>query len=395
MTDAAPTLARVAMTLADMAHALESAEDSDERIHRTLRLLQDIVPHDRSALLEAMPGKAPALFGYPRPRTDERDSMTSQLEGLLARITLVPGPEGGARRRLKPSQLAVPLVGAVPVLGLDDVIGVLAVDRRVEQHPYGESDVQLMSVVASLLGAYVTMLHLREQDVALAETLRTDRDFQLRMMGIVSHDLRNPLAAIQNGATILMKDETTDRRAVLSRIASSAGRATAIVNDLLDVTEARSIGRIPIVRKSIDFVAVVRDCLDEIRLALPEKRIDLSSSVERAMGSWDERRIGQVITNLVGNAIRHSPPHTVIAVDVRLHGDALAFSVHNQGQPIGKQILPSIFDPFTKGGASPDGIGLGLFIVKQIVDSHGGNVGVESTDAAGTTFTVSLPCAGA
>jgi signal transduction histidine kinase len=111
-------------------------------------------------------------------------------------------------------------------------------------------------------------------------------------------------------------------------------------------------------------------------------------------GVWDKERLAQVVSNLIGNAIEHGKPGGAIEVRLRSEGDGVRLEVHNQGAAIPAELLPSIFDPFRRqqrAGQKSEGLGLGLYICRELVRAHGGEIAVQSTDEAGTTFTVRLP----
>ncbi|HYO66867.1 MAG TPA: PAS domain S-box protein [Archangium sp.] len=214
------------------------------------------------------------------------------------------------------------------------------------------------------------------------------------VVAIVSHDLRNPLNAISLSATLLEReavDERTTRTA--HRIVSAAERASRMIRDLLDFTQARVGGGIPIHPRPLDFHEHVRRVVEEVRLAWPGRRIDFQASGE-GRGEADEGRLAQVVTNLVGNALQHSPPGTAVRVSTRGVDSSLLLEVHNEGRPIPAELLLTLFEPYRQGaeaGAGRGSLGLGLYITRQIVLGHGGTVDVRSTPEDGTTFTVRLP----
>jgi len=166
------------------------------------------------------------------------------------------------------------------------------------------------------------------------------------------------------------------------------------VRDLLDFTRARMGGGIPVVRRPLDLHALVRSTLQEVEAAQPERGLSLTVQ-GNAQGSWDERRLGQVVQNLVGNAQKYGSEDAPVQVTVRGEDEHVLLEVHNGGAPIPAELLPRIFEPLQRGavGADPHdhSVGLGLFIVKHLVEAHGGQVSVCSTEQAGTTFTVRLP----
>lgn len=221
-------------------------------------------------------------------------------------------------------------------------------------------------------------------------------EFEQQLIGIVSHDLRNPLSAILMGAQLILQQENlTERvRKGAARIASSAERARRLITDLLDFTQARLSGGLRVERRAMDFHFVTRQVLDEIQVAWPERELRCEQ-VGDGNGHWDEDRLAQVVTNLVTNALRHGAPDAAVRVMTSGEEHEVVLQVHNQGRPIPPELLPHLFEAMQRGapggvGRAAGGVGLGLFIVDQIARAHAGAVAVVSNDA-GTTFTVRLP----
>ncbi|MFY0577897.1 ATP-binding protein [Cystobacter fuscus] len=220
------------------------------------------------------------------------------------------------------------------------------------------------------------------------------------VVAIVSHDLRTPLNAISLSATTLLKREDLDKRTTtaVSRIRAAADRATRMIHDLLDFNQARMKG-IPVHREPLDFHAHVLRVVKEVRLAHPDRHISFHASGE-GRGAWDGDRLAQVVTNLVGNALQHGPPGSPVRVFTRSEGASIVLEVHNEnkGNAIPPKVLSTLFEPYRRGpeaGANQGSLGLGLFITRQIVLAHGGDIHVRSTPEEGTTFSVRLPtCSG-
>jgi PAS domain S-box-containing protein len=225
---------------------------------------------------------------------------------------------------------------------------------------------------------------------------RTRAEFEEQLIGIVSHDLRNPLNAITLSVAALLRNEDLSERQAkgIARIAAAAERATRLIRDLLDFTRARLGGGIPIQRGPFDLHLITRQTVDEVRLAHPEREVEMVQS-GHGRGAWDGDRLAQVITNLLNNALTYSPPDTRVRVETRGEDGSFLLRVHNEGRPIPPELLPRIFEPMMRGTRNGDtssrNIGLGLYIVNNIVHAHGGIVEVYSTEAKGTTFTVRLP----
>jgi PAS domain S-box-containing protein len=225
------------------------------------------------------------------------------------------------------------------------------------------------------------------------ERMRAEQ-FRERLLGIVSHDLRNPLSNILMTTQLLLRREGVPDtvRPGVQRIATSADRMQRMISDLLDFTQATMGGGIPLARRPTSLCALAETTLEEFELTHPGR---LVSSCARGMaeGPWDPDRLVQVVSNLVSNALAHGAEGTPVRVRVWEDGTDTCLSVHNEGPPIPEELLPRIFDPFKRATQSGGrkGLGLGLYIVQQVVLAHGGTIEVHSTREDGTTFTVRLP----
>lgn len=229
-------------------------------------------------------------------------------------------------------------------------------------------------------------LELRER----TETLRLNEMF----VAILGHDLRNPLGAVLTAATLIQrgyKEEVAQKAS--AQIISSGKRMGRLIDGMLDLARARLAGGIPLTRQPVSLDEVVQRVVQEHQAAFPESRIELQIEGDPA-GHWDPDRLGQVAANLLGNAIRHGKPGETVLV--LLDGNApeqARFSVSNAGG-IPSEILPNIFDPFRSGaprGGQNEGLGLGLYIVQQIVQAHQGEIDVQSGAGDKTVFTVTIP----
>ncbi|WP_224247515.1 sensor histidine kinase [Hyalangium gracile] len=234
-----------------------------------------------------------------------------------------------------------------------------------------------------------------ERKVAEHEAQRR-ADFEQHLIGIVSHDLRNPLNAISMAARLLLKKGGLDesQRQSVQRIVTSAERATRMLRDLLDFTQARLSGSIPVEFRPMDLHELTRLVVEEVQLAHPHRRLVVERTAD-GQGAWDADRLAQLITNLVNNALTYGDEHC--AVRVRTHGwrDSVVLSVHNMGAPIPPELIGQLFQPLKRGedpgSRGSHSIGLGLFIVKHITEAHAGHIRVDSSLENGTTFTVTLP----
>jgi two-component system, sensor histidine kinase and response regulator len=228
---------------------------------------------------------------------------------------------------------------------------------------------------------------LREKE----ETLRLNEMF----LAALGHDLRNPLNAIMTGATLLARHSGNEQTAtVAERILASGSRMTSMIEELLDLARARVGGGLQVARSPGDLRDVVEKVVAEHQ-ALTSDRVIAFHAGGDCYGSWDDTRLGQAVSNLISNALEHGTPDAV--VEVRLDGsagDRVVLTVCNAGL-IAPDVLPTLFEPFRSSRSRArrsDGLGLGLYIVRQIVQAHGGDVDAQSPDARGTTtFVVRLP----
>jgi len=245
------------------------------------------------------------------------------------------------------------------------------------------------------LGAVVVFRDATARKRAAAEAARR-ADFEEKLIGIVSHDLRNPLNAIALGTQVLLNGSQLDERATktMHRIRASVESATRLVNDLLDFTQARLGSGIPVRRQIIDLRGIVQQVLDELLPAHPDRQMQSVSSGD-VRGEWDPDRIAQAVMNLVSNALKYGQEGGTVTVRTESDGDWVTMAVHNPGLPIDAQLLLVLFEPLRRGSGHVDraarSVGLGLYIVKHIVEAHGGSIDVTSTLSEGTTFSVRLP----
>jgi len=211
------------------------------------------------------------------------------------------------------------------------------------------------------------------------------------LLGILGHDLRNPLAAISMSAASLLKGGRLDEKAVraVDRINRSVERVTRMVSDLLDLARSRFGVSMPVRPEHGDLGSIASHVFEELEHTHPTRALIFreQGSLE---GDWDRQRLGQLVSNLLANAIEHGEDPIVLELDGR--GPEVVIRVTNRGAPIPPDAIPSLFEAFRRPkreAESRTGLGLGLFIVGQIVRAHGGSVEVESGEE--TTFRVQLP----
>jgi signal transduction histidine kinase len=218
-------------------------------------------------------------------------------------------------------------------------------------------------------------------------------------LAILGHDLRNPLGTVVTGSSFIMQATDTPPKYILvaTRMFNSAKRMSKLINDLIDFTRTHLGPGIPIRVKQGSLVAVCEEVVNELRTFHPEKLIEFQAPPQLD-AIFDESRIAQVLSNLIGNAIQYGNVDVPARIQVTSSRDDIVIAVNNHGAPIAPDKLSSIFDPMVRIAASVNtdyiertSLGIGLFISREIVHAHGGQLSVASNAADGTTFTVTMP----
>jgi sigma-B regulation protein RsbU (phosphoserine phosphatase) len=357
--------------LTEVSRALTYAVSLEDVLRLTVDRAAELLATDKAVLMLTNSDgllSVQAAFGLDRALTERfreplDETLIGRLEGLL-------GVDAGRF-------LSVPLVVA------GAVTGILAVTVQQDTDPSEQE--WLLSALA-------------DQAAVALEKTRLDQaaQFRDRLIGIVSHDLRNPIGAMLMSANVLLRRDELDERTikVAARIKSSGERAIRLIRDLLDYTQAHLGPGIPIERRPADLHVIVGQVVDEMQAAHPERRIEVRREGD-GRGDWDVDRLAQVVENLLSNALKYSPPDTPVTVELTGDAASVQLVIHNHGESIPSERLPHIFEPMQRGvdDASDAGrsVGLGLYVVKHLVDAHQGRVTVASSTTAGTSFTVSLP----
>ena len=218
--------------------------------------------------------------------------------------------------------------------------------------------------------------------------------FQQRVLSVVGHDLRSPLLAITSSAAVLQHVEPLSEgsaRAV-GRIISAATRMDGIVRALADYTRVQVGQGIPLERRQVDLRAICREVVEEAEATHPDHPVRCEVAAGE-QGEWDPDRLGQVVANLVGNALDYGAPRTPVLISCRGEPAEVLLEVSNQGPPIPDEFRPFLFEPFRRAPGAERlrrGLGLGLFIARQIAQAHGGSIEARS-GADGTVFSLRLP----
>jgi phosphoserine phosphatase RsbU/P len=356
----------------EVCRAITNAASLDEVLQLTVERAADLLVAEKSLLMVANDDGGLVL----RSSHGVDLALAQRLAAPLDEA-LVPHLAGFLDAGME-SFLGVPLVvgGAIK--------GILAVIRP-EPAVRAEHDEWVLSALAD------------QAAIALEQKHRDEiGEFREQLMGIVGHDLRNPINTVLAASELLlMRKGLGEKDAELARkIARSASLAGRLIDQVLDLTRSRLGGGIPIDPSPLDLNDVCQQVINETELKHPDRplRVDLAGSLG---GVWDRDRLYQLLENLVGNAVQHGDPRSPI--DLRVHGGEreVLIEVGNRGEPIPPAVLPFIFDAFRQARvAHPSragGLGLGLFIAQEIARSHGGAITVTSSESAGTIFRVRLP----
>jgi signal transduction histidine kinase len=230
---------------------------------------------------------------------------------------------------------------------------------------------------------------------AITYTEQVDRSREL-FLSILGHDLRNPLAAISGLAELLSRTKTPERHAqFVSQILVGARRMSHMINDLLELARVRLGSGITIQPAPTCMRRICGSVVEEMQAAFPKRAFQLKGDDE-VPGEWDESRLTQLVSNLVGNAVQHGTGNSTVIITAYSGSDGVEVSVHNEGTPIPPDKIPRLFDSFYRlnnreADTCSGSLGLGLYICKQIVAAHRGTIDVRSSTDEGTTFVVRLP----
>jgi signal transduction histidine kinase len=226
---------------------------------------------------------------------------------------------------------------------------------------------------------------------SLADEQRTAQ-LREQFIAVLGHDLRNPLASIEAAIRMLLKTKLEDRATVLVGLArESVWRASGLIDNVLDFARGRLGGGLQLEMKAVDLAPMLNHVVEELRAAHPARTIDVAITLTREVGC-DPSRIGQLVSNLLANALTHGAPGEPIRLLAREIGGEIEIAVANAGAAIAPATMQRLFQPFERGVDAPSqqGLGLGLFIASEIAKAHGGEIVVAST-ADETSFALRMP----
>jgi PAS domain S-box-containing protein len=282
-----------------------------------------------------------------------------------------------------------------PIKSSDRTIGVITLISAESRRDYSEADRAMVESLAGRASLAIQNARLY-QDAQNAIAVRDD------FISIASHELKTPLTSLKIYAQVLRRQFTRgnlDRSVAgdrLERMDLQIDRLTRLVSDLLDVSRIRG-GQLQFRMRDFDLTALVREIVEAPRPAEDMHAITFSSPPHPVLVHGDRERLGQVLANLLSNAIKYSPPHADIVVSLDSNADQASVSVRDFGYGIAPGELPHIFERFYRvadtGRVGVPGLGMGLYLSREIARRHGGDIAVQSEPGAGSTFTLSVPLA--
>jgi hypothetical protein len=359
-----------------------------------------VVPRDDEPVLELV-----RVVGY-----DDEDTQSWRRTPLNATVPLAEAARTavpvwiespGARRsrypELGPTSGRHAAWASVPMVTEGRVVGVLGLSFR-EARTHDDGEWELLRAVAQQAALALERSRLYEATerahAAARDALKTRDAF----LSVAAHELRTPITGLRAFATLLQsklhEDETIDLPAVrrgLAAIDRQSTKLTSLVTQLLDVAQLEG-GQLRLTRAPADVAALVLDVVEHQRVIVPRHDLVVAAS-EPILAQVDALRLEQVLANLVGNAAKFSPPGTPIEVEVVREGEWVRIAVRDHGPGVAPEIVARIFERYTRyeGHHNPSGLGLGLFITREIAWLHGGTVAVEDAEGGGARFIVRLP----
>jgi signal transduction histidine kinase len=395
----------VARTLYDIVQGFDSTLDSERRLRRALKLLRRIVPYDHCALLEVEAG-VEQLVVEPDNR-EEREALYPVLARFFTVLTddAKRGADTGSLNVAHLSPLAAPLHLAVPIIGLDRVLGVLFV-RDGKSDTYTDHHLRLLSVVASQIAAYLTACRLHKQEAQIAsehEAARATAEAENRakdeFLAMLSHELRNPVTAIRIAIrTIRDKAERApDVQQATDVVERQVKHLSWLLDDLLDVSRLTR-GKIALRKETVTLQTIVAEALETARGVIDARGhvVSVSLPEEPLRFEADPTRIIQVVGNLLDNAAKYTPRGGEISVRGYYERGEVVLRVRDTGIGISPEMLPRIFDLFVQIdpflARSEGGLGVGLTLARTLVELHGGSINAHSEGSGrGSDFVVRLP----
>lgn len=335
---------------------------------------------------------ADSLALVPSYRLQEGSQPTALRRGSPGRwVGIVP-----PRSKEAVYRLAAGRIYTVPVKVDGKRAGTIVLVRGPESPPFAAADMRLLTAVADQLGGALERCRLR-REATEAEVLRRTDELKTALLNAVSHDLRTPLATIRAAADSLLQTDvpwTPEERTMFARdIANEAQRLGRLVDNLLDLSRIEG-GTLHPQKAWHDLAALIAEVLERLAPLVCQHQIRLDVPDELPPVLLDYVEIAQVLSNLIENAVRYTPPGTEIAIRVVLHTGAVRVEVADRGPGLPPEALDRVFERFYRVGGPgprPRGTGLGLAVAKGLVEAHGGQIWAENRPGGGACFIFTLP----
>jgi PAS domain S-box-containing protein len=286
--------------------------------------------------------------------------------------------------------LVTPLVAEQEVLG-----ALVLLNSRASGRHFRDNDVVRARTLGDLTSLALRRVRLMEQEREARERAEAAVRVRDETLGIVSHDLRNPLTKIALSADLLVDAPAEESPELIETIRSSARQMQRLIQDLLDVARMET-GSLSVAQDTIDPEPIVREMCDSNMPIAEQKQQRIVCNVEGSLPKvcGDRERIVQVFGNLISNAMKFTPERGVITIEARTHGKHVQFSVRDTGPGIPAADLKNVFTPYWQAKKTAHmGAGLGLAIVRGIVEAHGGKVWAENAAGGGASFKFTIPAA--
>lgn len=385
------------------ARALGSSLQLEQAVGAFIRELRGLVPFDRMAIVLAEEGEAEAITVVGRgadqvfPKGTLQRVEGSALETVLTGEVVYREDMSDVRHVEEREFVALGLKArlAAPLLAGPRAVGMLSLMRE-EPRSFSQDEIELVSLLGRLVATGAQNIRTYEAERRTVEELRRLSALRADFVSLVSHELRSPMAAVIGSARTLQDRwrelAPQQREAFLALIADETTRLASLVGDVLDTSRIEA-GTFSYSFTPVHLGDLVRETVAAVALAQEEVRVVASVRDPLPAVQGDRERLRQVLSNLVENAVKYSPPGAEVKVTAYPHDSRVLVDVVDEGPGIPSEQQRLIFEKFGRAktdGAKP-GTGLGLFIARSIVEAHGGTLEVRSSPGVGATFTLGLP----